>query len=145
MQMSPHIFVKRNALNPVHQQHGELRLVTIGCVNEQLSLKELDGDDEFRRNKLKLIRNLLISLVSSLLLSSETFKGIELPVPLIFHLKDYCEVPTAHHGIAPIIKHQPQIGQLLQILLGQLNRLNIFRNQRIIHALIVLLQKSSFK
>ena len=79
----------RTPLDPIHQQHRELRLTTHAAIDKELPLVVAHRGEVGRASHLQLLLDLAIGFCTSLLLFGKAFERIELPRVRIAHLKDH--------------------------------------------------------
>ena len=79
----------RAPIDPIHQQHRELRLATHVAINKEFPLVVAHRGEVGRAGHLQLLLNLAISFCTSLLLLGKAFERIKLPRVRIAHLKDH--------------------------------------------------------
>ena len=84
--VSGNVCLHRLALNPVHQQHGELFVLTV-TVNKQFLLQILHGSDIRRVDKLQLLGNFTVCFRTPFLLLGEALQCIALPRLFVLHLE----------------------------------------------------------
>ena len=123
--VSGNICLHRLALNPIHQQHGELFVLTV-AVNEKLLLQILYGSDIRRVNKLKLFGYLAVSLSTSFLLLCEALQGIALPRLLVLHLEHDGKRTAATIWFTVFIQHGHQMAEFVKVVLSLANGCEIF-------------------
>ena len=94
----------RFALNPVHQQHGELVVFTI-AVNKQFLLQVFHGSNIRRIDKFQFLCYLAVCLRASFLILGETFQGVALPSLLVLHLEHDGKRTAATIRLAMFFQH----------------------------------------
>ena len=119
------IRLHRLALNPVHQQHRELVVLTV-AVNEKLLLQILYGSDIRRVNKLQLLGYLTVSLRTTFLFLGETLQGIAFACLLVLHLEHEGKRTATTIRLAVFIQHGHQMAQLVKIVISIANCGEIF-------------------
>ena len=115
----------RLALNPIHQQHGELFVLTV-AVNEQFLLQILHGSDIRRVDKLQFLGYLVVCLCSSFLLLGEALQCIALPRLFVLHLEHDGKRTAATIRFTIFIQHGHQMTQCVKVVLSLANGGEIF-------------------
>ena len=92
------------ALNPIHQQHGELVVFTI-AVNKQFLLQVFHGSNIRRIDKFQLLCYLTVCLRASFLILGETLEGITLPSLLVLHLEHDSKRTAATIRLVMFVQH----------------------------------------
>ena len=87
--MLTNVQLHRTPLDPIHQQHRELRLATHTAIDKELTLVVSHRGEVDCASHLQLLLELAISLCTSLLLFGKAFERIKLPRARITHLKDH--------------------------------------------------------
>ena len=123
--VSGDVCLHRLALNPVHQQHRELFVLTV-AVNEKLLLQILYGGDIRRVDKLQFFGYLAVSLRTSFLLLGETLQGIAFACLLVLHLEHDGKRTATTIRLTVFVQHGHQIAQLVKIFLSIANGGEIF-------------------
>ena len=123
----------RLALNPVHQQHRKLFVLTV-AVNEKLLLQILHGSDIRRIDILQLLGYLTVSLRTSFLLLGEALQSIVLPRLLVLHLEHDGKRTTAPIRLTVFIQHGHQMAEFVKIVLSIANGGEIFWYKRVLHS-----------
>ena len=113
------------ALNPIHQQHGELFVLTV-AVNEHFLLQILHGSDIRRVDKLQLLGNFTVCFRTPFLLLSEALQCIALPRLLVLHLEHDCKRTAATIRFTVFIKHGHQMAEFVKIVVSITNGSEIF-------------------
>ena len=113
------------ALNPVHQQHWELFVLTV-AVNEYFLLQILHGSDIRRVDKLKLFGYLAVSLSTSFLVFGEALQCIALPRLFVLHLEHDGKRTAATIRFAVFVQHGHQMAQLVKIVVSIKNGSQVF-------------------
>ena len=94
----------RFALNPIHQQHGELVVFTI-AVNKQFLLQVFHGSNIRRIDKFQFLCYLTVCLRASFLFLGETLQGIAFPSLLVLHLEHDGKSTAATIRLAMFVQH----------------------------------------
>ena len=123
--VSGNIRLHRLALNPVHQQHRKLFVLTV-AVNEKLLLQILYGSDIRRVNKLQFFGYLAVSFRTTFLFLGETLQGIAFPRLLVLHLEHDGKRTAATIRLAVFIQHGHQMAEFVKIVVGITNGSQIF-------------------
>ena len=113
------------ALNPVHQQHWELFVLTV-AVNEYFLLQILHGSDIRRVNKLQLLGNLTVCFRTTFLLLGEALQGIALPRLFVLHLEHDGKRTAATIRFAVFVQHGHQMAEFVKVVLSLANGCEIF-------------------
>ena len=123
--VSSDVCLHRLALNPVHQQHWELFVLTV-AVNEKLLLQILHGSDIRRVDKLQFFGYLAVSLRTSFLLLGETLQGIAFACLLILHLEHDGKRTAATIRLTVFVQHGHQMAEFVKIVISLANGGEIF-------------------
>ena len=123
--VSGNIRLHRLALNPVHQQYGELFVLTV-AVNEKLLLQIFDGSDVRRVNKLQFFGYLAVSFRTTFLFLGETLQGIAFACLLVLHLEHDGKRTAATIRLAIIIQYRHQMAQFVKIVVSIANGSQVF-------------------
>lgn len=123
--VSGNIRLHRLALNPIHQQHGELFVLTV-AVNEKLLLQILYGGDIRRVNKLQFFGYLAVSLRTTFLFLGEALQGIAFARLLVLHLEHDGKCTAATIRLTVFVQHGHQMAQLVKIVISIANCGEIF-------------------
>ena len=123
--VSGNVRLHRLALNPVHQQHWELFVLTV-AVNKQFLLQILHGSDIRRVDKLKLFGYLAVSLSTPFLLLGEALQGIVFSRLLVLHLEHDGKRTAATIRFTIFIQHGHQMTQCVKVVLSLANGGEIF-------------------
>lgn len=123
--VSSDVRLHRLTLNPVHQQHGKLLVLTV-AGNEKFFLQILNGSNVRRIDKVQFFGNLTISLRTPFLLLGEALQSIELPRLLVLHLEDDGKRTAATIRLAVFVQHGHQMAQFVKIVLSIANGGEIF-------------------
>ena len=123
--VSGNIRLHRLALNPVHQQHWKLFVLTV-AVNEKLLLQILYGGDIRRVNKLQFFGYLAVSLRTSFLLLGETLQGIAFARLLVLHLEHDGKRTVATIRLIVFVQHGHQMAEFVKIVISLANGGEIF-------------------
>ena len=102
------ICLHRLALNPVHQQHWELVVLTV-AVNEYFLLQILHGSDIRRVDKLQLLGNFMVCFRTPFLLLGEALQGIALSRLFVLHLEYDGKRTAATIRFAVFVQHGHQM------------------------------------
>nr|WP_302423924.1 hypothetical protein [uncultured Prevotella sp.] len=113
------------ALNPIHQQHWELFVLTV-AVNKKLLLQILHGSDIRRVDKLQLLGYLSVSFRTPFLLLGEALQCIALPRLLVLHLEHDGKRTAAPIRLTVFVQHGHQMAQLVKIVISIANCGEIF-------------------
>ena len=124
--------IQRNAIDPVHEEHGVLLSTSIWYIYEELALEVSELHEVGRLDVLELLCNHPIALTSLLLITEEALEGVVLTRRGL-HLKDYGEVAAAHDGMPLVVIDQAQIFQLAEAVFGIAQRLDIITYRGIVH------------
>ena len=119
------VCLHRLALNPVHQQHGELFVLTV-TVNEKFLLYILHGSDIRRVDKLQLLGNSTVCFRTPFLLLGEALQGIALPRLLVLHLEHDGKRTAATIRLTVFVQHGHQMAEFVKIVLSLANGCEIF-------------------
>ena len=142
--VSGNIRLHRLALNPVHQQYGELFVLTV-AVNEKLLLQIFDGSDVRRVNKLQFLGYLAVSFRTTFLFLGETLQGIAFACLLVLHLEHDSKRTAATIRLTVFVQHGHQMAQLVKIVLSLANGGEIFRYKRVLHRFLIVLSYLNYK
>ena len=109
--------IQRNAIDPVHEEHGVLLSFSIWYIYEELALKVSELHEVGRLDVLELLCNQAIALTTLLLVTEEALEGVILTRRGL-HFEDYGKVTAAHDGMPLVIIDQAQIFQLAEAVFG---------------------------
>ena len=123
--VSSNVCLHRLALNPVHQQHWELFVLTV-AVNEHFLLQILHGSDIRRVDKLQLFGNFTVCFRTPFLLLGEALLGIALPRLFVLHLEHDGKRTAATIWFTVFVKHGHQMTQCVKVVLSLANGGEIF-------------------
>ena len=123
--VSSDVCLHRLALNPVHQQQGELFVLTV-AVNENFLLQILHGSDIRRVDKLQLLGNLTVCFRTPFLLLGEAFQGIALARLLVLHLEHDGKRTAATIRFTVFVQHGHQMAEFVKVVLSLANGCEIF-------------------
>ena len=107
--MPIYIFIERNALDPVHQYNGELRLVCCLGVDKQLPVKILDGGEEGAADILQFVGYLAVCLGTALLLLQKALDGIVSAASFVTHLENRGKIAACHYGFAVGVENGAEV------------------------------------
>ena len=119
------VCLHRLALNPIHQQHWELFVLTV-TVNEKFFLYIFHGSDIRRVNKLQLLGNFTVCFRTPFLLLGEALQGIALPRLLVIHLEYDGKRTAATIRLTVFVQHGHQMAEFVKIVLSLANGSEIF-------------------
>ena len=123
--VSSDVCLHRLALNPIHQQHGELFVLTV-AVNEKFLLYILHGSDIRRVDKLQLLGNFTVCFRTPFLLLGEALQGIALPRLLVLHLEYDGKRTAATIRFTVFVQHGHQMAEFVKVVLSLANGCEIF-------------------
>ena len=124
--------IQRNAIYPVHEEHGVFPSSCIWYIYEELALKVSELHEVGRLDVLELLCNQAIALTSLLLVTEEALEGVVLTRRCL-HLEDHGEVAAAHDGMPLVVIDQAQIFQLAEAVFGIAQRLDVITYRGIVH------------
>ena len=125
--------IQRDAIDPVHEEHGVLLSSSIWYIDEELALEVSELHEVGRLDVLELLCYHPIALTSLLLVAEEALEGVVLTRRGL-HLEDNGEVAAAHDGMPLVVIDQAQIFQLAEAVFGIAQRLDVITYRGIVHS-----------
>ena len=116
--------IQRDAIDPVHEEHGVLLSTSIWYIHEELALEVSELHEVGRLDVLELLCYQAIALTSLLLVTEEALEGVVLTRRGL-HLEDYGEVAAAHDGMPLVVIDQTQIVQFTEAVFSVTQCLNV--------------------
>ncbi len=123
--VSGDVCLHRLALNPIHQQHWELFVLTV-AVNEKLLLQILHRSDIRRIDKFQLFGYLAVSFRTTFLFLGETLQGIVFACLLVLHLEHDGKRTAATIRLTVFVQHGHQMAEFVKIVISIANCGEIF-------------------
>lgn len=137
-EMGAEIIVEGDTFHPVHDQHGIFG-TAVACVYKEFALQKTDVCKIGRSDLLDLVGDEAVGLGTPGLVFQKAFEGMERAVASVLHLENHGEVATAHHRAAIGLSDQPKIGQLVEVVLGQPQGIDILFYSRMEHSLCAII------
>ena len=123
--VSGNVRLHRLALNPVHQQHWELFVLTV-AVNEKFLLQILHGSDIRRVDKFQLLGNFTVCFRTPFLLLGEALQCIAFARLFVLHLEYDGKRTAATIRLTIFVQHWHQMAQCIKIVISLANGSEIF-------------------
>ena len=136
--MGAEIIVEGDTFHPVHDQHG-IFIPAVACVYKEFALQKTDVCKIGRSDLLELVGDGTVGLGTPGLVFEKAFEGMERAVAGVLHLEDHGEVAAAHHRAAIGLSDQPKTGQLVKVVLGKSQSIDILFYSRIEHSLCAII------
>lgn len=133
-EMGAEIIVEGEAFHPVHHQH-RIFGTAVACVYKEFSLQKTDVCKIGRSDLLELVGDGTVGLGTPGLVFEKAFEGMERAVAGVLHFENHGEVAAAHDRAAIGLSVQPKIGQLVEVVLGKSQSIDILFYSRIEHSL----------